>query len=62
MPITDPVTHEINTDPEQVDVLGEADVEVPGFLKVDPADLQNWWQCDVSTASITTEMPMRSAS
>ncbi|WP_035706950.1 di-heme-cytochrome C peroxidase [Bradyrhizobium genomosp. I (2014)] len=42
---------EIKTDPEQSLVLGKRTVDVPGFLKVNTADLQKWWQCDVPTAS-----------
>lgn len=42
---------EINTDPEQTLVLSNRIVDVPGFLKVNTADLQTWWQCDVPTAS-----------
>lgn len=48
---------EIKTDPEQSLVLGNRIVDMPGFLKVNTADLQKWWQCDVSTASTSpTEM------
>ncbi|OKO77421.1 cytochrome C [Bradyrhizobium sp. NAS80.1] len=47
---------EIKTDPEQSLVLGNRIVDVPGFLKVNTADLKNWWQCDTSTASSPTEM------
>jgi len=53
--VTIPVD-EIKTDPEQSLVLGNRTVDVPGFLKVNTADLQKWWQCDVSTASSPTEM------
>ncbi|PSO19580.1 cytochrome c [Bradyrhizobium sp. MOS003] len=42
---------EINTDPEQSLVLSNRIVDVPGFLKVNTADLQTWWQCDIPTAS-----------
>ncbi|QOG18488.1 MULTISPECIES: di-heme-cytochrome C peroxidase [Bradyrhizobium] len=42
---------EINTDPEQTLVLSNRIIDVPGFLKVNTADLQTWWQCDVPTAS-----------
>jgi hypothetical protein len=49
-------TDEIKTDPEQSLVLGNRTVDVPGFLKVNTADLKNWWQCDTSTASSPTEM------
>lgn len=42
---------EIQTDPEQSLVLSKRVVDVPGFLKVNTADLQKWWQCDVPTAS-----------
>ncbi|TFV36651.1 cytochrome C [Bradyrhizobium frederickii] len=42
---------EINTDPEQSLVLGNRIVDVPAFLKVNTADLQTWWQCEVPTAS-----------
>lgn len=42
---------EINTDPEQSLVLSNRIVDVPGFLKVNTADLQKWWQCDIPTAS-----------
>lgn len=47
---------EIKTDPEQSLVLSNRIVDLPGFLKVNTADLQKWWQCDVSTASSPTEM------
>lgn len=47
---------EIQTDPEQSLVLSKRIVDVPGFLKVNTADLQKWWQCDVPTASSPTEM------
>jgi len=49
-------TDEIKTDPEQSLVLGNRTVDVPGFLKVNTADLKTWWQCDGSTASSPTEM------
>jgi hypothetical protein len=49
-------TDEIKTDPEQSMVLGNRTVDVPGFLKVNTADLKTWWQCDSSTASSPTEM------
>lgn len=42
---------EIKTDPEQSLVLSKRIVDVPGFLKVNTADLQKWWQCEVPTAS-----------
>ncbi|MFB6414845.1 MULTISPECIES: di-heme-cytochrome C peroxidase [Bradyrhizobium] len=42
---------EINTDPEQSLVLSNRIVDVPSFLKVNTADLQTWWQCEVPTAS-----------
>lgn len=42
---------EIQTDPEQSLVLSKRVVDVPGFLKVNTADLQKWWQCEVPTAS-----------
>ncbi|MFZ5713750.1 MAG: di-heme-cytochrome C peroxidase [Bradyrhizobium sp.] len=42
---------EIKTDPEQSLVLSKRIVDVPGFLKVNTADLQTWWQCEVPTAS-----------
>lgn len=42
---------EIQTDPEQSLVLSKRVVDVPGFLKVNTADLQKWWQCDIPTAS-----------
>lgn len=42
---------EIQTDPEQSLVLSKRIVDVPGFLKVNTADLQKWWQCDIPTAS-----------
>ncbi|MGY8668536.1 di-heme-cytochrome C peroxidase, partial [Bradyrhizobium sp. UFLA05-109] len=47
---------EIKTDPEQSLVLTNRIVDVPGFLKVNTADLKTWWQCDVPTASSSTEM------
>ncbi|MCP3473039.1 di-heme-cytochrome C peroxidase [Bradyrhizobium sp. CCGUVB1N3] len=47
---------EIKTDPEQSLVLTNRTVDVPGFLKVNTADLKTWWQCDSSTASSPTEM------
>jgi hypothetical protein len=49
-------TDEIKTDPEQSRVLSDRIVDVPGFLKVNTADLQTWWQCDIPTASSPTEM------
>jgi hypothetical protein len=49
-------TDEIRTDPEQSRVLGDRIVDVPGFLKVNTADLQTWWQCDIPTESSPTEM------
>jgi hypothetical protein len=49
-------TDEIKTDPEQSRVLSDRIVDVPGFLKVNTADLQKWWQCDIPTASSPTEM------
>ncbi|MBR0776352.1 cytochrome C [Bradyrhizobium diazoefficiens] len=49
-------TDEIRTDPEQSRVLTDRIVDVPGFLKVNTADLQTWWQCDIPTASSQTEM------
>jgi hypothetical protein len=49
-------TKEIQTDPEQSLVLGNRTVDVPGFLKVNTADLQTWWKCDQPTASQPTEM------
>ncbi|MCP3371755.1 di-heme-cytochrome C peroxidase [Bradyrhizobium cajani] len=49
-------TDEIKTDPEQSFVLGNRVVDVPGFLKVNTAELKTWWQCDVPTASSPTEM------
>ncbi|QQN63770.1 cytochrome C [Bradyrhizobium diazoefficiens] len=42
---------EIQTDPEQSLVLSKRVVDVPGFLKVNTADLQKWWQCNIPTAS-----------
>ena len=42
---------EIKTDPEQSLVLSKRTVDVPGFLKVNTADLQKWWQCEIPTAS-----------
>ncbi|MDD1527547.1 cytochrome C [Bradyrhizobium sp. WBOS7] len=42
---------EINTDPEQSLILSNRIVDVPSFLKVNTADLQTWWQCEVPTAS-----------
>lgn len=42
---------EIKTDPEQSLVLSKRTVDVPGFLKVNTADLQTWWQCQIPTAS-----------
>lgn len=42
---------EIKTDPEQSLVLSKRTVDVPGFLKVNTADLQTWWQCEIPTAS-----------
>ncbi len=42
---------EISTDPEQSLVLGNRIVDVPSFLKVNTADLQTWWQCEIPTAS-----------
>lgn len=42
---------EIKTDPEQSLVLSKRIVDVPGFLKVNTADLQKWWQCEIPTAS-----------
>ncbi|MDT4739366.1 di-heme-cytochrome C peroxidase [Bradyrhizobium sp. WYCCWR 12699] len=42
---------EIKTDPEQSLVLSNRVVDVPGFLKVNTADLQKWWQCEIPTAS-----------
>ncbi|MGV7212483.1 di-heme-cytochrome C peroxidase [Bradyrhizobium sp. UFLA05-112] len=47
---------EIKTDPEQSLVLTNRIVDVPGFLKVNTADLKTWWQCDIPTASSPTEM------
>jgi cytochrome c5 len=47
---------EIKTDPEQSLVLGNRVVDVPAFLKVNTADLDNWWQCGTSTATSPTEM------
>ncbi|MCK1741111.1 cytochrome C [Bradyrhizobium sp. 139] len=47
---------EIKTDPEQSLVLSNRIVDLPGFLKVNTADLQTWWQCDIPTASSPTEM------
>ncbi|MDN3275840.1 di-heme-cytochrome C peroxidase [Frankia sp. RB7] len=47
---------EIKTDIEQSLVLSKRIVDVPGFLKVNTADLQKWWQCDIPTASAPTEM------
>ncbi|MDE5441549.1 cytochrome C [Bradyrhizobium sp. CSA207] len=47
---------EIKTDPEQSLVLSNRTVDVPGFLKVNTADLKTWWQCNGSTASSPTEM------
>ncbi|TYO65224.1 cytochrome C [Bradyrhizobium hipponense] len=47
---------EIKTDPEQSLVLSSRTVDMPGFLKVNTADLKTWWQCDGSTASSPTEM------
>ena len=49
-------TDEIKTDPEQSRVLSDRIVDVPGFLKVNTADLQTWWKCDIPTASSPTEM------
>jgi hypothetical protein len=49
-------TDEIKTDPEQSRVLSDRIVDVPGFLKVNTADLQKWWQCDIPTASSPNEM------
>lgn len=49
-------TAEIKTDPEQSLVLGNRTVDVPGFLKINTADLDTWWQCGTSTASSSTEM------
>ncbi|QPF91125.1 di-heme-cytochrome C peroxidase [Bradyrhizobium commune] len=49
-------TEEIKTDPQQSLVLGNRTVDVPGFLKVNTADLKTWWQCDIPTASSPTEM------
>lgn len=53
--VTIPVA-EIKTDPEQSLVLTNRTVDVPGFLKVNTADLKTWWNCDGSTASSPTEM------
>jgi mono/diheme cytochrome c family protein len=49
-------TEEIRTDPEQSLILGNRIVDVPGYLKIDTADLKTWWDCKDSTASSQTQM------
>ena len=49
-------TDEIRTDPEQSLILGNRIVDVPGYLKINTADLKTWWDCDAPTASSQTQM------
>ncbi|MFO5234666.1 hypothetical protein RCL33_24785, partial [Salmonella enterica subsp. enterica serovar 1,4,[5],12:i:-] len=49
-------TDEIGTDPEQSLILGNRVLDVPGYLKINTADLKTWWDCDAPTASSQTQM------
>ena len=48
-PVLDPVqkkAKEMGTDPEQADVLWQRNVQLPGYLDIQPArDLAKWWGC-----------------
>jgi hypothetical protein len=51
----------MGTDPAQADVLWSRNVDVPGFLDIEPArDFEKWWQCplprDLPAAAWPTEM------
>ena len=60
-PVLDPVqktAKEMGTDPAQADVLWQRNVQLPGYLDIQPArDLAKWWGCSDVQPTSSTEMP-----
>ena len=49
---------EMGTDPAQADVLWQRNVQLPGYLDIQPArDLAKWWGCSDVQPTSSTEMP-----